>query len=84
MPPPRLPDVHTWGFQAAAGTMLWDGVDGAAGHQGATLRLSLAGSGTTDASVSFDGISPVRAAGLQTSTGTVGGLAYLYIYNPGV
>jgi len=76
--------MTVWGFQATAGTMRWDGVDGAAGHQGATLRLSLAGTGTTDASVSFDAISPDRAAGLQTSTGTVGGLAYLYVYNPGV
>ena len=76
--------ITVWGYQAPTGTMLWDGVYGAAGHQGATLRLSLAGNGTTNASVSFDGISPDRAAGLQTSTGTVGGLAYLYIYNPGV
>ena len=76
--------VTVWGYQASTGTMQWDGVDGAAGHQGATLGLSLAGNGTTDARVSFDGISPDRAAGLQTSTGTVGGLAYLYIYNSGV
>lgn len=74
--------VTVWGYQAGAGTMRWDGLDGAAGHQGATLRLDLAGDGPADASVTFAGFSLDRARELQTSTGMAGGLPYLYLSNP--
>lgn len=74
--------VTVWGYQAGAGTMRWDGVDGAAGHQGATLRLDLAGDGLADASVTFAGFSLDQARGLQTLTGVAGGLPYLYLSNP--
>ena len=76
--------VTVWGYQAGSGSAQWDGVDGASGYQGATLRLDLAGTGQTDASVTFAGLSPDRAAGLQLVTGAVGGVPYLYVYNPGI
>jgi len=76
--------VTVWGYQAGAGTMRWDGVDGAAGHQGATLRLDLTGDGLADASVTFSGFSPDQAGKLQTSTGVAGGLPYLYLSNSGI
>jgi len=76
--------VTVWGFQAGTSASRWDGVDGAAGHQGATLRLDLAGTGATDASVTFQGLTPDQAGGLQLQTGTIGGQSYLYVFNPGV
>lgn len=73
-----------WGFDPSVSTWHWDGISGAAGYTGATLRADVHGTGTTDASITFAGLSMAQAQGLQISTGTAGGLPYLYFHNPGV
>ena len=78
-----------WGFTSGVSSYRWDGVAGAAGSQGATLRADIAGgAGRTgngiDASITFAGLSVQQAQGLQITTGTQPGGSYLYIYDPGV
>ena len=73
-----------WGFVPGTSSWAWDGISGAAGYTGATLRSDVHGTGTTDASITFAGLSMAQAQGLQVSTGTVGGQSYLYFHNPGV
>jgi len=75
--------VTVWGWSPGSGTEHWDALDGAAGYQGATLRLANAQGGPVS-SVTLAGLSADQAAHLQMSTGTVGGLQYLSISNPGV
>ena len=72
-----------WGFLPGAGSWHWDGVGGADGYAGATLRADTRGTGVEDASITFAGLSVVQAQALQTSTGSVGGQTYLY-FRPGV
>ena len=76
--------VTVWGYKPGISAMHWDASDGAAGYQGATLRLDLAGTGQTDASVTFAGFTAAQAGTLHTSTGTSGSVSYLYISNRGV
>ena len=77
-----------WGFAAGVSSYRWDGVAGAAGFQGATLRANIAGgagrTGGVDASITFAGLTMQQAQGLQITTGTQPGGSYLYIYDPGV
>ncbi len=75
--------VTVWGWSPSSGTERWDALDGTRGYQGATMRLANSPGGAVS-SVSFAGLSADQAAHLQTSTGTVGGLNYLYISSPGV
>ena len=73
--------VTLWGFVGGVSSWGWDaGVSGAAGYEGATLRASIAGGGT-DASVTFAGMSVAAARGLSVSTGSVGGVGYLYLFD---
>jgi len=72
-----------WGFDPSIGAWHWDGVSGADGYTGATLRADVQGTGTTNASITFAGITTAQAQSLQVSTGTVGGLSYLYFHSPG-
>jgi hypothetical protein len=73
-----------WGFDPSVSTWHWDGVSGAAGYTGATLRADVHGTGATDASITFAGLSMAQAQGLQVATGTVAGVPYLWFHNPGV
>ena len=77
-----------WGFNPGVSSFRWDGVAGAAGFQGATLRANIAGgasrTGGVDASITFAGLTMQQAQGLQITTGTQLGGSYLYIYDPGV
>jgi len=75
--------VTVWGWVPGGGTETLDAQAGAPGHQGATLRLAQ-GAGGSVSSVTFAGLSADQVAHLQTSTGTVSGQPYLYLYNPGV
>jgi len=75
--------VTLWGFDPSVSTWHWDGVSGAGGYTGATLRADMHGTGTTDASITFAGLTTAQAQGLQVSTGTVGSLSYLYFHSPG-
>lgn len=77
----RGSSATVWGFDPAVSTRRWDGVAGAAGYTGPTLRAALGG-GATTASITFAGLSDADVARLQFSTGTVGGSAYLYVTNP--
>ncbi len=74
--------LTVWGW-SPGGTETIDALDGVDGHQGATLRLANA-QGSLVSSVTLDGLSANQAAHLQMSTGTAGGLSYLYVSNPGV
>ena len=74
--------LTVWGWSPGSGTETVDALDGAAGSQGATLRLANAQGGPVS-SVTFAGLSADQAAHLQMSTGTAGGLSYLYLSNPG-
>lgn len=67
-----------WGYVPGSATITWADGEGAAGYQGATLHASLA-SGATD-SVTFAGMSLAQAqATLAVSSGTAGGIPYLYV-----
>jgi len=74
--------LTVWGW-SPGGTETINALDGAAGYQGATLRLANAQGGLVS-SVTLAGLSADQAVHLQMSTGTAGGLPYLYISNPGV
>lgn len=74
--------LTVWGWSPGSGTETVDALDGAAGSQGATLRLANAQGGPVS-SVTFAGLSADQVARLQTSTGTAGGLSYLYVSAPG-
>ena len=73
--------VTVWGFQAGASTLAWAGNEGAAGYQGATLHSELAGAGTgITGSATFAGLSLADVQSkLTTTTGTIGGTAYMNI-----
>ena len=78
-----------WGFTAGVSSFHWDGIAGAAGSEGATLRANIVGGAGRsgdgiDASITFTGLSVAQAQGLQIVTGTQAAGNYLYIYNPGV
>ena len=74
--------VTVWGWVPGVSTETVDAQAGAAGYQGATLRLANGGFGGQTSSVTFAGLSADQVAHLQTATGTVGGVSYLYLYNP--
>ncbi len=74
--------LTVWGWSPGSGTETVDALDGAAGAQGATLRLANAQGGPVS-SVTFAGLSADQVAHLQMSTGTSGGLPYLYLSSPG-
>ena len=70
-----------WGFDPALSTRTWaPTAEGAAGYTGLTLHASLDGSGTTNASITFAGLTDPTH--LILTTGSVGGQSYLYITNP--
>lgn len=71
-----------WGFDPATSQRWWDGISGAAGYTGPTMRADLSGSGAIAASITFAGLTDADVARLQFTAGTVGGSAYLYINNP--
>ena len=72
-----------WGFQAGVSSYAWDSaVSGAEGYTGATLRADVQGTGSTDWSITFAGLSVAQAQGLQISTGSVGTSPYLLITDP--
>ena len=73
-----------WGFLPGVSSWRWEGVSGAAGYVGATMRADVRGTGAPNASVTFAGLSIAQAEGLQVSAGSVGGQSYLYLRNPGV
>ncbi len=74
--------LTVWGWSPGSGTETVDALDGATGFQGATLRLANAQGGPVS-SVTFAGLSADQVAHLQMSTGTAGGLSYLYVSAPG-
>ena len=75
--------VTVWGWSPGSGTETVDALAGAGAFQGATLRLAGAAGGPVS-SVTFAGMSASQVGALATSSGVVGGLPYLYFFNPGV
>lgn len=73
-----------WGFTPGVSTWRWDGISGADGYKGATLRADVHGTGAEDASIIFAGLSMEQAQRLEVATGTVGENSYLYLHNSGV
>lgn len=73
--------VTLFGFVGGTSTLPAYVADGAAGYQGATIHSKINGPGTgISGSVTFAGISAADAAAkFTTSTGTVGGIPYLYV-----
>ncbi len=75
--------VTLWGFVPGQSTMNWDGVQGASGYQGATLTASFPGRAASG-TVTFAGVSLADAqSNFTSSTGTVGGVSFLYIKRVG-
>ena len=75
--------VTLWGFVPGQSTTSWVGVQGASGYQGATLNASFPG-GAANGTVTFAGVSLADAqSNFTTSTGTAGGVSYLYIKRVG-
>ena len=77
--------VTLWGFTAGVSSYYWDGISGAPGSQGATLRANIVGgAGRTgngiDASITFAGLTVAQAQALQVSTGTQPAGNYLYLH----
>ena len=73
-----------WGFLPGVGSWRWDGIGGADGYAGATLRADTRGTGAMNASITFAGLSAAQAQALQASTGSVGEQTYLCFQNFGV
>ena len=73
--------VTLWGYVPGQSVMSWAADDGAAGYQGATIHAALAGASTpVNGSVTFAGVSLAAAqADFTMSSGTAGGLPYLYV-----
>ena len=65
--------VSIWGWNPGVSRMAWDSSNGAAGYQGATLKLDFDNNGTFDAYVTFTGLTqsqlptPVEFTPAQTS-----------------
>ncbi len=68
-----------WGFDPAASSCRWDGVAGAQGYTGATLRIDLHGAGRTDASITFAGLTSEQGSTMGIVTGNIAGQTYLLI-----
>ncbi|GAC1339942.1 MAG: hypothetical protein NVSMB18_09070 [Acetobacteraceae bacterium] len=73
-----------WGYQPGTSALSWDASGGAAGYTGATLRADVQGTGSTNRSITFAGLSLDQTQHMQVSSGTVSGQSYLLLYNPGV
>jgi hypothetical protein len=73
-----------WGFDPNVSSWHWDGISGAGDYTGATLRADVHGTGTTDASITFAGLTVDQAQKLEIATGSIGGNGYLLFHNPGV
>ena len=71
-----------WGFDPAVSTRWWDGIAGASGYTGPTLRADLQGGNTPSASITFANLTEADVARFQISAGVVGQSAYLAITNP--
>ena len=72
--------VTLWGFKSGVSTYFWDGIAGAAGATGATLRVSLKGDGTVNGSITFAGLDVSQETNIQLLGGSTGGVDYLYLY----
>ena len=71
-----------FGFDPAVSTRWWDGIAGAAGYTGPTLRADLQGGHVPSASITFANLTEADVARFQMSAGVVGGSAYLSVTNP--
>ncbi len=68
-----------WGFAAGISRDWWTANAGAAGYQGATLRMDLDNNGTVDASLTFANTSLANAGHYTILTGNVAGTDYLTV-----
>ena len=73
-----------WGFDPNVTTWHWEGISGAPGFTGATLRADVHGTGVTDASMTFAGLSVEQVQALEVTSGSIGGNGFLLFHNPGV
>lgn len=73
-----------WGFTPGRSTYRWDGIAGAPGYEGATLRADIQGTGREDAAITFSGLTLDQASRLVVAPGVAGENPYLYFLNPGV
>jgi Ca2+-binding RTX toxin-like protein len=73
-----------WGFDPSVTTWHWEGISGAAGFTGATLRADVHGTGVIDASMTFAGVWMEQAQSLEFTSGSIGGNGFLLFHNQGV
>lgn len=72
-----------FGFHAGISTFTWADNDGAAVYTGRTLHADLNQTGQVRASLTFSGTTSVDTVRFVVGVGTVGGIDYLFVYNPG-
>jgi len=75
-------DMTLWGYVAGVSSWRWDGVAGANGYQGATMRADVQGVGAVQASVTFAGMSMDQASKLLVTSGSVAGQPFLHMQAP--
>jgi parallel beta helix pectate lyase-like protein/hemolysin type calcium-binding protein len=73
-----------WGFDPGVSSWHWDGIQGVGSYIGATLRADVHGTGSTDASITFAGLTTDQATKLEVTSGNIGGNGYLLFHNQGV
>lgn len=66
-----------WGYVPGTTQLTWTDGQGASGYTGATLHADMLGNGSSEASLTFAGLSVTQAQGMIAGSGTVGGVSYL-------
>ncbi len=72
--------VTLWGYQAGTSSYSWDSNAGAPGYTGSTMRVDLAGTGNTEASITFAGKTTMDTANYAVTTGSIDGNSYMTIF----
>jgi len=66
-----------WGYVPGVTELTWTDGQGAAGYTGATLHADMLGNGSSQASLTFAGLSVAQAQAMIAGSGTAGGIPYL-------
>lgn len=69
--------VTLWGYVPGVTTLTWTDGQGAPGYTGATLHANMLGNGSSEASLTFAGLSVTQAQAMIAGSGTAGGVPYL-------
>lgn len=66
-----------WGFVPGVTKLSWADGQGAPGYTGATLHADMLGNGSSEASLTFAGLTVAQAQAMVAGSGTVSGIPYL-------